>query len=99
MPARPKRQPGRRPTLGAAFGQVLRDLREARGISQERLGLQSGIHRTTFSLMERGLMSPSMATVFRLAESFQITPSELVRRVESLRPLVPPVKPGHGLKR
>lgn len=95
MPTRSKRRPSR-PTLGAAFGAVLREMRDERGVSQERLGIETGIHRTTFSLMERGLMSPSMATVFRLAESFGVPASEIVQRVESQRPVVPDSKPGQG---
>jgi transcriptional regulator with XRE-family HTH domain len=85
--------------LNEAFGDVIGELRDERGVSQERLGIETGIHRTTFSLMERGLMGPSLATVFRLAEAFGLHASELLRRVENKRPIVPLPKPGHGHKR
>jgi len=69
--------------LGKAFGVVLRRLRQERGISQEGLGFESGYHRTYISLLERGQKSPSLQTIFRLANSLKIHPAELIREVGS----------------
>lgn len=55
--------------IDRAFGTVLRELRRERGLSQEGLGFESGYHRTYISLLERGLKSPSLQTVFDLARS------------------------------
>jgi transcriptional regulator with XRE-family HTH domain len=68
--------------LAEAFGAVLREIRRKSGFSQEELGFESGYHRTYVSLLERGLKSPSLQTIFRLAHVLGIRPSELLDRVE-----------------
>lgn len=68
--------------LAEAFGAVLRELRKERAVSQEDLGFESGYHRTYVSLLERGLKSPSLQTIFELARALDIEPSELLARVE-----------------
>ena len=68
--------------LSEAFGAVLREVRKKRGLSQEALGFESGYHRTYVSLLERGLKSPSLQTIFDLARALDIRPSELLARVE-----------------
>jgi transcriptional regulator with XRE-family HTH domain len=73
-------------SLDDAFGQVLRALRTERGLSQEALSLACGRHRTYVSLLERGHNSPTLATVWVLADALDVTPAEMVRRVEALRP-------------
>jgi len=65
------------------FGQILRSLRQKRGLSQERLGFESGYHRTYISLLERGLKNPSLTTIFRLASALGVSPSEMVQLVEA----------------
>jgi transcriptional regulator with XRE-family HTH domain len=72
--------------LDDAFGQVLRTLRTDRGLSQEALSLACGRHRTYVSLLERGQNSPTLATVWMLADALDVSPAEMVRRVEALRP-------------
>ena len=65
-----------------AFGRVLRGIRNARGLSQEQLGFDSGYHRTYISLLERGLKSPSLATIMCLAAALGATATDMIRRVE-----------------
>lgn len=64
------------------FGLVLRELRQTRGLSQEKLGLESGYHRTYISLLERGQKSPSLQTLFRLSDVLRVTPSQILTLVE-----------------
>jgi len=66
-----------------AFGQVLQEIRQERGLSQEQLGFESGYHRTYVSLLERGQKSPSLRTIFQLALALKVTPSEMLRCVEA----------------
>ena len=66
-----------------AFGQVMRELRRKRGISQERLGQEAGFHRTYVSLLERGIKSPSLNALFELASVLDTTVTELVRQAEA----------------
>jgi transcriptional regulator with XRE-family HTH domain len=66
-----------------AFGQALREIREKRELSQERLALDAGFDRTYISLIERGVRSPTVRAVVRLAEVLGVKPSEIVRRMET----------------
>lgn len=66
-----------------AFGQVLQQARQERGLSQEQLGFESGYHRTYISLLERGLKSPSLNTIFHLAMALKVLPSEILQRIEA----------------
>jgi transcriptional regulator with XRE-family HTH domain len=70
------------PTL---FGQVLREQRNARGISQEALALSANVDRTFVSQMERGIRQPTLTTLCKLSEALDILPSTLVARMEKLR--------------
>ena len=63
---------------------ALKEVREAAGVSQEALALECGLDRSYVSLLERGLRSPTVRTLFRLAEVLKTTPSELVRRTEAV---------------
>ncbi len=69
------------PTYAEVFGEVLRELRLRKGLSQEALADACDRHRTYISLLERGRNSPSLDTIFELAEALETRPSELVRRV------------------
>lgn len=68
--------------VSAAFGQVIRDLRLERGLSQEAVSFACDRHRTYVSLLERGRSSPSLDTLWTLAAALSVPPSEIVRRVE-----------------
>ena len=68
--------------LAKTFGKVLRQTRKERGLSQEDLGFESGYHRTYVGLLERGLKSPSLQTIFELARALDLSPAELLGRVD-----------------
>lgn len=67
-----------------AFGDALRQLREERGLSQEAAALTCGIDRSYFGLLERAAKTPTLTTVWRIADGFGTRPSELLRRTEQL---------------
>lgn len=64
------------------FGKVVRQLRKQKGLSQEQLADLCELDRTYISLIERGLRQPTLKTLFRIACSLQITPSELIQHIE-----------------
>lgn len=68
--------------LDRAFGDVVRELRHERGLSQEALSFACDRHRTYVSLLERGRNSPSLRTLWLIADALEVSPSVLVRRVE-----------------
>ena len=67
-----------------AFGLIVRRIRLKRGLSQQALADKSGYHRTYIGLLERGQKSPSLRTIFNIATTLQVKPSEIVRGVERL---------------
>lgn len=66
------------------FGQVLRDRRKEKGISQEKLALEAGLDRSYISKLETGVYQPSMTTLFSIAEVLDVEPCEIVKRVSEL---------------
>jgi transcriptional regulator with XRE-family HTH domain len=68
--------------LLTALGEAIRDLRDERGVSQERLGLESGVHRNYIGGIERAERRPTLATVASLAVTLGVRPSELIARAE-----------------
>lgn len=71
-------------TPHAAFGHVLRKLRLAAGLSQEQLGLESGVQRNFISLIETGQNQPTITTIFKLASALDVKPSKMVAEAEKL---------------
>jgi transcriptional regulator with XRE-family HTH domain len=71
-------------TPQTAFGASLRTHRLSVGLSQEQLGLESGVQRNFISLIETGQNQPTIGTIFRLAAALRIKPSKLVADAEKL---------------
>ena len=66
-----------------AFGQVLRELRKGRQLSQESLALDSGLERNYISLLELGRNSATVKTIFKLAPVLGIPVGEFMTLVET----------------
>lgn len=71
--------------LRVAFGELLKELREQRGLSQAQLALDSELDQTFVSLLERGRRQPSLVTLFALCEALRIEPEAVVRKLSSAR--------------
>jgi len=69
-------------SLEEAFGQVLKELRKEKGLSQEELAHESGLDRTFISLLERGKRQPSLGTIISIANVLELTASTFVQKVE-----------------
>ena len=54
----------KKPSVAVAFGRVLRELRQERGLSQEALALEADLQRNYISLIERGVNQPTITTIF-----------------------------------
>ena len=70
--------------IATVFGQVLREQRLARELSQEQLALAADVDRTFVSQMERGIRQPTITTLLKLSGALSVLPSTLVVRVEKL---------------
>ena len=67
-----------------AFGKVLKQTREKKGLSQEQLAFDSGLHRTYISLIERGKRSPSLRTLERIVNALDLRLSVMIKDMENL---------------
>lgn len=60
------------------LGHALRAARETRGLSQEELGLRTGVHRNYIGGVERAERSPTVATVAKLADALEVPMRDLL---------------------
>jgi transcriptional regulator with XRE-family HTH domain len=72
-------------SLRFALGAAIRATRQEHDVSQEELGHLAGLHRNHVGQIERGELSPTIDTVELIAKALSVSPSELVRRAETLR--------------
>ena len=72
--------------LRRPFGERVRDVRLALGLSQEELAERAEMHWTYVSGIERGLRNPGLNTLGRLATALGLTLPELLAGVADSRP-------------
>ena len=65
------------------IGAVIRKLRLSKKKSQEVLSGLAGLDRTHYSKIERGLRSPTIDTLFKIAGALDIPPHEIVKEIEN----------------
>jgi len=61
------------------LGEKVRKIRLERGLSQEKLALLSGLHRTYVGAVERGERNVTLKNVEKLAKTLDVTLEELFR--------------------
>lgn len=69
-------------SLSLAFGEIVRDARTAKHLSQEELASRAGVHRTYIGDIENGRKSPTLDVVEGLARALEATPHDLVKAAE-----------------
>lgn len=69
-------------TLLPNLGRALREARGDNRVSQEELGLRTGVHRNYIGGIERGERNPSVITIATLAAALGLKLSELFARSE-----------------
>jgi transcriptional regulator with XRE-family HTH domain len=69
--------------LLVGLGEAIRALRDEKGLSQERLSLDSGVHRNYIGGIERAERRPTLATVATLAAALGLRTSELIALAEN----------------
>lgn len=65
-----------------AFGEVVREVRNQRGMSQEKLAFSSGLDRSFVSQIERGVQSPTITSIFLLGNALSMPVSQMMLLVE-----------------
>jgi len=68
--------------IKSKFGALLKKLRNEQKLSQEGLAEKASLDRTYISLLERGLRTPTIATIFAIANGLSKKPSEIIKMLE-----------------
>ena len=63
-------------------GTVLREYRKQKRMSQELVSGLAGLDRTHYSKIERGLRSPNLDTLFRIAYAIGVPPDVIVKTID-----------------
>jgi transcriptional regulator with XRE-family HTH domain len=63
---------------GARLGRNVKQLREARGLTQQQIAKLAGLPRATWSHIETGAANPTLSVLLRLAHALQVSLEELV---------------------
>ncbi len=75
---------GRNPSV--QYGQEIRDLRKAKGLTLPRMAQLTGYSTGFLSQVERGLSSPNVEALHRIAEALGVTISWFFRNAEAEDP-------------
>ncbi len=59
------------------FGERVRELRAAKGFSQEELAFRAGIHWSYLSGIERGIRNPALKNITKIADALGVSLSKL----------------------
>jgi transcriptional regulator with XRE-family HTH domain len=65
------------------FGIVVKELRQSKGLSQEKLAEIVELHRTYISDIERGEKNVTLLTIVKIAEGLEVNPSEIFIMLET----------------
>jgi len=68
-------------TVKEKFGNRIKELRQARNLSQEKFALQIDMDRTYFASIESGKRNVSLENIKKLADGFGITLEELFKNM------------------
>jgi DNA-binding XRE family transcriptional regulator len=68
-----------------ALGRALLELRARRGLSQEQLGADAGLHRNYVGALERGEINPTFRVLLKLAAGLRVPLPELIAVYERHR--------------
>ena len=63
-------------------GKTIQRLRQKKGLTQEQLSGLAALDRTHYSKIERGLRSPTLETIFKIAFALDMQPHELIQVIE-----------------
>jgi len=67
------------------FGAVVRELREARGWTQEQLAERSEMNASYLGFVERGDNVPTLTIIIQIAEGLSVEPADLLKAMMKRR--------------
>ena len=70
--------------IAKAFGTVLYEERKKRKMTHLDISIHSGLEINTISFYERGLSTPTLKSIFKIAIALNVDPEYLVARTRKL---------------
>ena len=67
--------------IALTFGKRIRSIRTGKNISQEKLAELCGLHPTYIGQIERGEKSPTIDSIYKIAEGFGMSMEELFANI------------------
>ena len=64
------------------FGEVIREIRKEKKLSQEELANKSGLHRTYIGMVERGEKNISLKNISKLSNGLELPIPEIFKRLK-----------------
>ena len=61
------------------FGKKIREIRESKGLSQEKFALMIGMDRTYYASVENGKINISLINIKKISDGFEISLFEIFR--------------------
>ena len=68
--------------LKEAISSNIKKYRKAKGISQEKLALISGIDRSYMSEIERCVANPTIEAILRISNALEVAPEDLLKNAK-----------------
>jgi transcriptional regulator with XRE-family HTH domain len=68
-------------TIEKRFGNRVRELRQAKGLSQEELAFRAKVHRTYIGGIERGERNPALKNIAAIAKALEVSLSDLFSKL------------------
>lgn len=68
-------------SVAEQFGANLARYRKEAGLSQEELSFRANLHRTEIGLLERGVRTPRIDTLAKLAGAVGVAPADLMEGI------------------
>ena len=68
--------------LKKIFGEILKEQRLQKSLTQQQLADYTGMDRAFISELERGILLPSLETFFKLAYELKIKPRDLADKID-----------------
>ena len=67
--------------LSKDFGTIIKELRNAKSISQEELGFRSNLHRTYIGMIERGEKNITLENIDKIAKGLDVTMKSIFEKL------------------
>lgn len=69
------------PSVEVIFGKVLRQVREEKKLTQEKLAELADVDRTYIYRLETGKRSPSLSIILRISKAMKVSPGTLLDKI------------------